>query len=148
VATTTSSISTPTNPQLFEEPVGQTTWVAPASTTPSLLHWQISRFDILGTSPSVVICARGHLSLKDALELKNLPSLSAFWERALSARLFHRVDSEFFTGCMSDIGLWGACVNVNRRCSNRVVVGAHTPWRQGHACSHANPLSIYWDSGE
>ncbi|KAG0709763.1 hypothetical protein DFH29DRAFT_1012164 [Suillus ampliporus] len=73
------------------------TTVATTSTTPSVLNWQVSRFDVPGTLQCAVICARGHPSPEDALELKNLPSLSAFWETALSARLFHRVDDDFST---------------------------------------------------
>ncbi|KAG1752662.1 uncharacterized protein EDB91DRAFT_1103724 [Suillus paluster] len=72
------------------------------STTPSVLNWQVSRFDVSGSSPcTVTICARGHPSPEDALKLRNLSSLSAFWERALSARLFHRLDTDFSTSWSS-----------------------------------------------
>lgn len=66
------------------------------STRPSILNWQISRFDM---SPQcVVICARGRPSQEDAIELGKIPSLCAFWEKALSARLFYRVDADFSSG--------------------------------------------------
>ncbi|KAG1872757.1 hypothetical protein C8R48DRAFT_695539, partial [Suillus tomentosus] len=63
-----------------------------SSTRPPILNWQVSRFDVPGTSPQcVVICARGHPSREDAIELEKIPLLSAFWATALSARLFHRM---------------------------------------------------------
>jgi hypothetical protein len=81
------------------------------STRPSILNWQVSRFDMSGTSPPcVVICARGHPSQEDAIELEKIPSLSAFWETALSARLFHRVEADFLSGCTFDLRLRGVFV--------------------------------------
>lgn len=72
------------------------------STRPSILNWQVSRFDVPGTSPlCVVICACGHPSQEDAIELRKIPSLSAFWETALSARLFHRLEADFLSGWSS-----------------------------------------------
>ncbi|KAG1833394.1 hypothetical protein EV424DRAFT_1365178 [Suillus variegatus] len=66
------------------------------STRPPILNWQVSRFDVSGISPQcVVICARGHPSREDAIELEKIPLLSAFWATALSARLFHRVEADF-----------------------------------------------------
>ncbi|KAG2156182.1 hypothetical protein DEU56DRAFT_906354 [Suillus clintonianus] len=76
--------------------------VAAVASRPSVLNWQVSRFDVSGTSPPcMVICARGYPSQEDALELRNLSSLIAFWETALSARLFHRVDADFLTSWSS-----------------------------------------------
>lgn len=148
MSTTASSTCTLTKPQLSQEIVTQTSEIASTSTTMTLLHWQVSRFDMPGTSPCVVICVRGHPSPRDALELVNLPPLSAFWETALSARLFHGVDFDFSTGCMFDLKLWG--VNIIDWRLNRVVAIAHIVWRQGqgYACSYVDPLSIYWDSRE
>jgi hypothetical protein len=71
-----------------------------------MMNWQVSRFDVPGTSPlCVVICARGHPSQEDADELEKIPSLSAFWKTALSARLFHRLEVDFSSGCMLDFRL-------------------------------------------
>ncbi|KAG2757390.1 hypothetical protein P692DRAFT_201843350 [Suillus brevipes Sb2] len=72
------------------------------STRPSMLNWQVSRFDVPGTSPlCVVICARGHPSQEDAIELGKIPSLCAFWKTALSAKLFHRLEADFSSGWSS-----------------------------------------------
>ncbi|KAG1892328.1 meiotically up-regulated 71 protein [Suillus subluteus] len=59
----------------------------PGSTRPSILNWQISRFDVSGTSPP------------------------AFWDTALSARLFHRVEADFSSGCAFDLRLRGSSVS-------------------------------------
>jgi len=83
----------------FSQEITQISETTSTSTTLPLFHWQFSRFDIPGVSPCVVICIRGHPSPRDAMELVNLPPLSAFWETALSARLFHGVDFDF-TCCM------------------------------------------------
>ncbi|KAG2152366.1 meiotically up-regulated 71 protein [Suillus cothurnatus] len=74
------------------------------SARPSILNWQVSRFDMSGASPP------------------------AFWETALSARLFHRVEANFSSG-------WSSV--------SRVLFED-----KDYACNHVHPLSIYQHSGE
>ncbi|KAH7930747.1 hypothetical protein BV22DRAFT_1078565 [Leucogyrophana mollusca] len=50
-----------------------------------LIHWEISGYEDTGASCAVV-CVRGEIS-----DLAKVLSLSSFWPRALSIRLFHRV---------------------------------------------------------
>lgn len=116
------------------------------STRPPILNWQVSRFDVSGISPQcVVICARGHPSREDAIELEKIPLLGAFWATALSARLFHRVEADFSPSCTLDLRLRDVCAD--NRVSNRVVSLAR-PVRRQYACNHFHPLPIYWHLGE